>query len=174
MAIGVDFGALLDRKYAIQGQEAAARTTQANAAMENARSQAAATAAAVALDRTRMNLLPAESMAQNALTRAQTRNTSTLTDWIGPRAQSEIALAGAQRRGIDASTEGQRITNVGLGLSALPIFGNAQAVGPVSDAIRGIYQGYRLTQPVTPSRSSSLTDDRDITENGVRVLRGSR
>src|SRR4051812_9523596 len=84
----VDFNAYLAQKYAIMQQQANADTTRAGAGLLSAQ-------AGAKLDTVRAGLLPGESAANVAQTRAQTQGLLEQNKYIGPLAQSTIGLQGS-------------------------------------------------------------------------------
>ena len=87
----VDFGYFLNRKYAIQQQQADAATQQAN-------TQQMVGAAQAGLDKTRTTLLPGESAASIALQKAQTGLVGEQAKVVAPTAAAQNALTGAQTK----------------------------------------------------------------------------
>jgi hypothetical protein len=106
----MDWNYWLSQKYRLLGQNAAADTTRANAAMVSAQGGAN-------LDNVRAGLLPAESKANIGLTNAQmglananARNVDETTKFVGPLARSSIGVNTAQAGNLDADAAftGQR------------------------------------------------------------------
>lgn len=85
------FQALLDRKYAIMQQQADTARIGVDAAAR--------------LDNARATLLPGESEANIAESRARTTNLGLTGQTIVPLANSTIGLQSAQARGLDADTD---------------------------------------------------------------------
>jgi hypothetical protein len=86
-----DMNYWLGRKYAILQQQADATTAGVDVAAKNAQTNALTGRAAALLDTTRANLLPAESRAGLAKTRAETTLLGEQAATIGPESQARIA-----------------------------------------------------------------------------------
>lgn len=98
MAMPPGFQRLLDRKYAILQQ-------QADAMALNAQSNAGASAAAAALDRARASVIPEESEANIAQTRAQTGLIGQQAKYYGPRQLAEISGIKADTRATNQNAD---------------------------------------------------------------------
>lgn len=94
----VDFGYFLNRKYAIMQQ-------QANTAQQQADTQQMVGAAQAGLDKTRTTLLPKESAAGIALQNAQTNLVGEQAKVVAPTAAAQNALTKAQTRNTTITTD---------------------------------------------------------------------
>lgn len=118
-----DMNFWLGRKYALLQQQADAGTQNANTAAMTGK-------AAARVDNTRADLMPAESAASIAKSRAETGLLGQQTQWFGPEARARISNLGAQTRytGIQADVLKKE------GLDEIP----------TTDASYGLIRGMRL------------------------------
>ncbi len=95
-----------------QATEAVRTVFGADTATTAANANAEAAAAAARVSNVRADLAPAESLAGNALTRANTGLVDQQAQYYGPNIQSEIGLRGAQARSATADIQPQEATSL--------------------------------------------------------------
>lgn len=146
MAGPVDFDYFLGRKYALLQQQANATTSNAEATMKNAATNALAASAAANLDNTRAKLLPAESAASIGQTLASTGLTNEQAKYFGPVAEANIANTNANT--YLTGVQGDVAYNEGV---------RTREVSPASlEAVMGgRYPGFKLGADVAPAASST-------------------
>jgi hypothetical protein len=175
MAIPTAMSYYLDRKYAIQQQ-------QADASTANSETQRIATSAAANLDKVKAALMPAESKANIGLTNANARLSGVQADYLPTQiisqAQRDISAAGLT----DAQAETERLGNVADLTVATP-YDSSSVQGTLNDLVNRATQVTRRSQPRSPvARATSALDIPSISglsgptteERGVRVFRGGR
>ena len=146
----VDFNYFLQRKYAVLQQQADAGTSNAASGAIQANSGAIAARAGANLDNTRATLLPAESAATIAQSRAQTRLIGEQANVVAPESMARIA-------GMTADTALTGTNNkiaIREGLVPRPIMGSALAgvMGPATPA------GFRFSSDILPPRRARETE----------------
>lgn len=168
-APAIDFNYFLARKYALQGQEADATTSNAasTATQANANAQVAGTVAAQ--NRVQTALLPGQAAAQSALQRAQAALYGTQASVLPAVTAAQIAQTQAETHltGTNdaiASYDGGLLRRSNGTYGVIPQIDLApqlpRAPGPALSRTFGAqgYQGYRLDDPAVT--------------RGVRVFRG--
>ena len=142
---GLDWNYYLNQKYDIQQQAQDAEKQRVAILAKNAATQALTGAAAAKLDTTRANLMPAESAASIARTRAETGLIGEQTRYFGPTAEANIANTNANTyfTGIQGDVAKRE------GLTERTILPESLAA-----VMGGRYSGFRLGSDVAPARST--------------------
>lgn len=142
--MAMDMNYWLQRKYAILDQQARSGETVAQATAKNAATNALTGGAAAALDSTRARLLPGESAATVAQTRANTGLINEQAAAVGPESEARIA-------NLRADTAGRNVnTRIAFREGLLPRTTLPGSLGTVMGS-QG-YTGYTLGSDIAPAR----------------------